>query len=70
MPFWSLRDFSSTTFGNEESRRPTVSGWAVPSGCTSETTAQIAVSGEVVDSRTCNEAGPAETTFWARAGEV
>ena len=49
-------------FGYEFSSRPAVSGCAVPSGHTSARTAQMPVSGAVLDRRTSRLAGPALST--------
>src|SRR3954454_16810331 len=58
----SRRERLPSMFGYALSRRPTVSGCAVPSGETSESTAQMPVSGAVLDRRTSRLAGPAERT--------
>src|SRR3954465_12410185 len=44
------------------SSRPLATGWGVPSGETSEITAQMPVSGAVLDRRTSRLAGPADST--------
>src|SRR5690242_10891532 len=62
LPFASTSDFALSISGYELDRRPTISGWATSSGETSETTAQIAVSGAVVDRRTSRSTGPAAIT--------
>src|SRR3954454_15654046 len=48
--------------GYELDSRPNINGCAALSGETSGTTAQIAVSGAVVDSRTSRSSGPAAIT--------
>src|SRR3954467_7340042 len=48
--------------GYELSRRPAAIGWAWPSGSTSEITAQMPVSGGVLDRGSTRLAGPADRT--------
>lgn len=60
-PWASVSDFEAITFGYALSSRPVATGWEVPSGQTSEITAQMAVSGAVLDRRRSSATGPAES---------
>ena len=50
--------------------RPAATGWLAPSGATSESTATMSVSGEVLRSRTFRAAGPTDITGAASGGVV
>src|SRR3954465_11670809 len=60
----SVSERETSTRGNELSRRPPATGCGVPSGETSDNTAQMPVSGAVPASCTSRLAGPADRTSW------